>query len=180
MKKLLFILPLTFIFISSFAQGEVEGTTEEEFRYITKGYKIQQESGLDMKRGYFFRDLGSKGISQTRNEITSYKKVELQVLYREANPEYPCAIMMIVKKGVKGQDEFKEYYCIPNPNSSNEIWLTCTNHFYQNIGEGNYKDALLGYSWGLAQFTATLMELADLEKVKAYELKLEEKRKEKN
>lgn len=26
-------------------------TTQEEYNYITKGYKIQLESGLDMKKG---------------------------------------------------------------------------------------------------------------------------------
>jgi len=28
------------------------GTTLEEYNYITKGYKVQIESGLDMKKGY--------------------------------------------------------------------------------------------------------------------------------
>lgn len=181
MKKIISFATFLLLISLAFAQTEVEGTTEEEFLYITKGYKIQQESGLDMKRGYFFRDLGSHGISLPKNESTTYWRVKIQPLYRESNPQFPCAIMMIIRKGVEGREkeESQEFYCIANPNSSREISLMCLRHFYNNIGERNYKDALIGYTLGLAQFTADLMELADPEKVKAYELKIEENRKEK-
>ena len=37
-------------------------TTMEEYNYMTKGYKIQVESGLDMKKGYFIEDMGEHKI----------------------------------------------------------------------------------------------------------------------
>jgi hypothetical protein len=37
-------------------------TTIEEYNYLTKGYKIQIESGLDMKKGYHFEDIGEHQI----------------------------------------------------------------------------------------------------------------------
>ncbi len=37
-------------------------TTETEYNYVTKGYKIQLESGLDMKKGYRFEDLDTWGV----------------------------------------------------------------------------------------------------------------------
>ena len=40
----------------------VAPTTVEEYNYLTKGYKIQVESGLDMKKGYHFEDVGEHQI----------------------------------------------------------------------------------------------------------------------
>lgn len=55
MKKitLLFVLFSAFIY----AQNEPNGTTLEEYNYMTKGYKIQISSGLDMKKGYVIENI---------------------------------------------------------------------------------------------------------------------------
>ena len=47
-------ITLFFVLFSAFsyAQDEPTGTTLEEYNYMTKGYKIQISSGLDMKKGY--------------------------------------------------------------------------------------------------------------------------------
>lgn len=47
MKKLIIVSLLIISALQCYAQ-----TTIEEWNYITKGYKIQKESGLDMKKGY--------------------------------------------------------------------------------------------------------------------------------
>ena len=53
MKEVLLLLTCMFLFACfSFSQ-----TTLEEYNYISKGYKIQLESGLDMKRGYLLEDI---------------------------------------------------------------------------------------------------------------------------
>ena len=62
MKKITFILAaFLLIFLSGaarlYAQTTIT-TTEEEYNYITKGYKVQFESGLDMKKGYILKDMG--------------------------------------------------------------------------------------------------------------------------
>ena len=36
--------------------------TQEEFNYLTKGLKVQEESGLDMKKGYVLQEVYSKKI----------------------------------------------------------------------------------------------------------------------
>jgi hypothetical protein len=54
MKQILFsILLLVSISILDAQNNSQKGiTTEEEYNYMSKGYKIQIESGLDMKNGY--------------------------------------------------------------------------------------------------------------------------------
>lgn len=47
-------------------------TTMEEYNYMTKGYKIQVESGLDMKKGYYFEDMGGHKIG---NYVFNVKKL---------------------------------------------------------------------------------------------------------
>lgn len=54
MKKSTLILAAAFFSVTLFGQ-----TTEEEYNYLTKGYKVQIESGLDMKKGYEFKDLAN-------------------------------------------------------------------------------------------------------------------------
>lgn len=51
MKKTLFLIGFL-SFIMGSAQIKKGKTTLEEYNYMTKGFKIQMESGLDMKIGY--------------------------------------------------------------------------------------------------------------------------------
>ena len=64
MKKLFLIAFLVMPFLA-FSQ-----TTLEEWNYITKGYKIQKESGLDMKKGYNF--VFDKKQSEGKTEVQFY------------------------------------------------------------------------------------------------------------
>ena len=57
MKKICIILILVLSGISiCTAQMETGKTTVEEFNYMTKGYLIQLDGGLDMKKGYITDD----------------------------------------------------------------------------------------------------------------------------
>ena len=49
MKKVLVAFPLFF----SFLFGEAQATTEVEYNYMKKGYRISVETGLDVKSGYY-------------------------------------------------------------------------------------------------------------------------------
>jgi len=51
MKKTLILLFILTACICH-AQFETGKTTEEEYNYMTKGYKLQMDGGLDMKKGY--------------------------------------------------------------------------------------------------------------------------------
>ncbi|MDI5888742.1 hypothetical protein [Flavobacterium yafengii] len=55
MKK--FTLLLTLFTVFAYSQDKFNGTTLEEYNYMTKGYKIQVSSGLDVKKGYVITDL---------------------------------------------------------------------------------------------------------------------------
>ncbi len=55
-------------------------TTVEEYNYMTKGYKIQIESGLDMKKGYFFNDIGEHQIGNYHFTIKNLVRENLRQL----------------------------------------------------------------------------------------------------
>jgi len=85
-------------------------TTLEEYNYVTKGYRIQLESGLDMKKGYLIEDIDK--------QATKERAAELQVLFRVKDGNKVIAAYMI---SYKRSGLPTEYICIPNPNSSEEI-----------------------------------------------------------
>jgi len=77
----------------------------EEYNYMTKGYYIQVASGLDMKKGYYFEDMGEHKIG---NYTFNVKK-----LIRE-NQQTLAGTMIISHAEISG----KTYYtAIPVNNS---------------------------------------------------------------
>lgn len=107
---------LTGAFILASIASFCQGTTQEEYNYITKGYKVQLESGLDMKKGYFFKELN--GGKTTKG--SEKRQCEFKALYRE-NSNKPCAILMVYKRtDISNGAEY--YLCIPSVHSSDEIW----------------------------------------------------------
>jgi hypothetical protein len=88
--------------------GQDKGTTIEEYNYLTKGYKIQVESGLDMKKGYVLTDLVSSEATNTFNKSS----MTFKGLYREGQ-QTPCAVLCIIDKA---------YICIPHFESSDDLW----------------------------------------------------------
>ena len=91
MRKILFIT-MIFISVNSFTQ-----TTLEEWNYITKGYKIQLESGLDMKKGYEL--IFDKKQSEGKTQVNFY-------FLRKTSINKNVAIMVYVPSA-------NAYYCIP-------------------------------------------------------------------
>lgn len=117
-------------------------TTLEEYNYIVKGYQIQVENGLDMKKGYQFTDLndvsvGSGGTIRTMN---------VKALYRSGETT-PCAIMIIYHRPNINPPV---YVCVPHYKSSSEIWKMCYDHITADFF-GADNDALL---YGLARISS--------------------------
>ena len=108
MKKLFFTLLL--LLAVTFIKAQ---TTMEEYNYITKGYKVQVESGLDMKAGYELKDV--------ERESSGDRMAQLRVLYRVKGTTKETAAYMIQYEK-KGQPT--EYICIPHPGSDQNIRLT--------------------------------------------------------
>lgn len=97
-------------------------TSLEEYNYVTKGYGIQLESGLDMKQGYEFEDLISKK--------TTFRTADSKILYRLSETgEREIAAYLIIYNKISSNTG-KEYICIPHPDSDEEILTRYWNQLY--------------------------------------------------
>lgn len=100
MKKITFVLLL----LSSFAFSQVS-TTNDEYNYLTKGYKIALDSGLDLKKGYGFI------------EVSSYNEQNYKFVFNQfirMDTKEVCAIFVFAQSKVWGNNY---YLCIPLNNS---------------------------------------------------------------
>ena len=131
------ILVLTLLYAESKAQ-----TTLEEYNYVTKGYRVQIESGLDMKKGYTFVDINAIRLSYTTG---GFRETEFKALFKEGARK-PSAILCVFTRSDNGS---KEYICIPQPDSPRELWDST----YARIStfEGENATALM---WGLAKLSS--------------------------
>jgi len=135
----------TALFVISFISHAQ--TTLEEYNYITKGYKVQIESGLDMKKGYTLKDLGYWGLTfgaEVRN-------VAFKGLYR-SNETKPCAIMMIYKRTDISTGAIY-YICIPHPKSDESIWKSTLDFVNTNTSEKNTSMSTT-MIWALMKFAS--------------------------
>jgi hypothetical protein len=105
MKKLI-LFALLMVSLTTFSQ-----TTLEEYNYITKGYKIQLESGLDMKKGYSLSKVNT--AKQDDRNITIYS------VFKETQEAGTKLVAYMLEYEKKGKP--KEYYCIPHPSSETNI-----------------------------------------------------------
>lgn len=106
MNKINLILAFTLITTIAFGQKFKMPlpTTEEEYNYMTKGYKVQIENGLDMKKGYKITDLPENRIGQYSFAFKALVRVDSKEV---------AGIIVIAKSNVSG----KTYYLgIPHQN----------------------------------------------------------------
>lgn len=136
-KNILSILFVIFFTLPAFSQ-----TTEEEYNYVTKGYKIQIESGLDMKKGYRFDEIAEHYTTSNTNIRRTCKFL---ALYRLGELK-PCAILCIYSRSDNG---FKDYICIPTYDASKDLWNAMNKKL--NSYEGDGAQAII---WGLSKLTA--------------------------
>jgi hypothetical protein len=109
-------------------------TTMEEYNYVTKGYQIQLESGLDMKKGYRLEDITESSTVMAGD--SSYRRIVFKALYRGTEPN-PAAIMCIYTFVVNGKTVSTDYLCIPQPGSSKEIWSMVYKKISEYTGEAS-------------------------------------------
>lgn len=142
MKKLQLFALLFTLSVAAIAQ-----TTETEYNYLTKGYKIQLESGLDMKKGYSFKNTGDWSV-----DYPNFKRVvEFKALYRD-NDSIPCATLMILKRT---DTNFEEYICIPHYKSDASIWDKAHADFKK--ASTNWSVAAIDYAWSYIKMISFLM-----------------------
>jgi len=109
-------------------------TSLEEYNYVTRGYKIQVESGLDMKKGYQFEDIDK--------QTTKEREAVLKVLYRikEGNKVIAAYLIIYKRSGLP-----TEYICIPNPNSGEEIMNKYWTQLYDGTSLASERLQLISY-----------------------------------
>lgn len=137
--KVALMLTILFCVNKSFGQ-----TTQEEYNYITKGYKVQVESGLDMKKGYSLTDLGKWSIPTG----TVVRQCEFKALIKTGQIK-PSAIMMIYNRTDNGT---KFYICIPSSDASNEIWNQTLDFIKTTFKEND--SMLQVVIWALMKFSS--------------------------
>ena len=123
-------------------------TTEEEYNYVTKGYKVQIESGLDMKKGYSLKDLGEWNLKYS--DVS--RGFAFKGLYRD-NDTIPCAVMAIYQKKRNNKPAISEYYCIPTLDAA-LLWERTMSQVNQDYNQSNANEIYVGMVWALMKFAS--------------------------
>ncbi|MEI6750466.1 MAG: hypothetical protein WCM93_15020 [Bacteroidota bacterium] len=123
MKKCtLFLIIVVFVSLTFSVKSTCGQTTQEEYNYVTKGYKTQIESGLDMKKGYSLKEITTASVG--------VRNVVLKGLYRTSS-NVLCAIMIEYTKS----GEATQYFCAPMTGSPQEIYT----QFYNSLSDNDTK-----------------------------------------
>lgn len=133
LNRFSFLMLMLFFSVAGIAQS---GTTMEEFNYVTKGLKIQLDSGLDMKKGYEIVPLDTLIMKVPGSSYQEYRGWELSWLMRVIDDKREIAAYLIrygvVYEGKTPKFE-SQYYCIARPNSSEEVINTSRYHLSSKV-----------------------------------------------
>ncbi len=124
MKKALFV---AFMTIWSIGNSQ---TTIQEYTYVTKGMKIQIETGQDLNSGYTRNKVGTASGNARNVELWQIKK---KGILTSQNLVY----------WKDGGD--KEYLCVPHPKSEQKIFDLYWTGLYGNIGDSSYRLQIISY-----------------------------------
>ncbi len=137
MKKIFIYIFLGFLCTKrGFAQ-----TTVEEYNYLTKGYRIQIETGLDMKSGYTLQDAGTYK--------TSSRSCNFKALIRKNTDD--LAGTLAIFHAANGA---YYYFCIPTIGSPDELFSA----YRASLGILDNADAARDYSFFLSEVYAVIMK----------------------
>ena len=104
MKKIFLLLLL--VPAINFAQEKIT-TSEEEYKYLTEGLKIQQETGTDLKAGYELENI---------KEVTTNGYTVSYSLFNHLESKKTKAISIVLRKEKDKKDKIV-YLCLPLNNS---------------------------------------------------------------
>lgn len=121
-------------------------TTMEEYNYLSEGYKMQIEKGLDMKKGYIIKEYDTWGMDYGTFE----RQVIFKGLFREGKDK-PCAILMILRRT---NSDYEEFICIPHYDSTDEMWDMAYRDF--KTATDQWPQSARGYAWGMVHFISYL------------------------
>jgi hypothetical protein len=149
----------TLLFSITLSHFVVAQTSEDEFLYVTYGYKEQLLKGLDDKKGYSWKLLleykfvydDKKMIG--RNAYTS--SFIFEGLYR-AGETKPCAIVVIHKKDEKANKRDGLFICLPHPKSDSGILAKLNAYYDKNV---DFNTTLFRhYSLALGKLSTTIAQ----------------------
>jgi len=153
-RNLVLFILLLFCWAHSTAQ-----TSEEEYLYVTYGYKEQLLKGLDDKKGYSWKPIteykyvNDSGTLVWKKSLVS--KFEFEGLYRSGETA-PCAIVAIYKEDETMKKKDGQFICIPHADSGQDIIAKAKKYFEEEIGFD--KNILSYYSLGLSKLAITLAQ----------------------
>jgi len=127
------------LIIISLSINLIAQTSMSEYKYLKEGFKIQQESGLDMKDGYV--------LIQSHIETSKYPKYDRVVDFRylvKTNNGTVAALQLIVRRT---DTNYEEYLCIPAFNSSSDVWRIAKDDF--KVAFKEWPVSSLDYAWGM-------------------------------
>ena len=107
----------------------------EEYNYVTKGYKIQIESGLDMKKGYELEGIEEKS--------TDLRNAKLSALYRmlpTGKKEIAAYMILYTRTGNP-----TEYICVPHPGSDEDVMSKYWTQLYDGANDSSQRLQLIVY-----------------------------------
>ncbi|HTB32381.1 MAG TPA: hypothetical protein VK808_10170 [Bacteroidia bacterium] len=126
--KTLFITAFLLCTIICYSQT----TTQEEYNYVVKGYKLGFDQGADIKKGYTLKELGEWVLDLPDGN----RSVDYKALCRD-NDTKPCAIMAIYKEYNKyGKVASEEYYCLPSEDA-NDLWDETFKQLHSHHGKSD-------------------------------------------
>ena len=124
MKKIILILIIVLALKSNIYSQDINPsapTTEEEYNYVIKGYKVQTESGLDMKKGYDFRELLEETLGDYKFTVMCLIRV----------PKKEVAALLVKTKSSNSGNTY--YFCVPHDN------LELNERYYQDLNGWDYE-----------------------------------------
>lgn len=107
-------------------------TTEEEYNYLSKGYRATIEQGLDLKKGYSMTMLDT--VQVTMENVK--RIVEFHGFFR-AGASKPCALLCIMRRK---DSNFVGYTCLPSYDASDAMWKRALEDIQATYGDN--KNAL--------------------------------------
>ncbi len=127
--KLIIVLVLSPYFL--FSQ-----TTEEEYLYVTYGYKEQLLKGLDDKKGYSWKQTLEYKFVYDNEKLIGHKSslslFTFEGLYRSGESR-PCAIVSIYRKDENMKKRDGIFICLPHPKSDSGIYAKMETYFKDKV-----------------------------------------------
>lgn len=156
MKKYLLVLV---VLLPIFCFSQV-GTTEEEWNYAKKGYKILKDNGLSEKEGYLVVPLSQ--YSEKFNSGTLINDFTFHVLYRKSDKSIAGTIIYFEQIQTEINQRYFEIFALPNEFTTDLIVLDMFKNQFNNLNSPSF---FRSYSFALTKYFLRLSNMkGNLEK----------------